>query len=215
MQGDSMQRLLDRMDCKPGDALFVIADQKLVALTAMGQLRLRLGKELNLIDRSRYDLLWITEFPLVSWSEEENRFVAEHHPFTAVMEEDVALMETDPGAVRAKSYDLVMNGIEMGSGSIRIHQSELQAKMFALIGLSPEEAKEKFGFLLEAFQYGTPPHGGFAFGIDRMVMILSGADSLRDVLAFPKIQNGVCLMMDTPSTVQPQQLSTLKIKVEE
>lgn len=215
MQGDSMQRLLDRMDCKPGDALFMIADHKLVALTAMGQLRLRLGKELNLIDRSRYDLLWITEFPLVSWSEEEHRFVAEHHPFTAVMEEDVALMETDPGAVRAKSYDLVMNGIEMGSGSIRIHQSDLQAKMFALIGLSPEEAKDKFGFLLEAFQYGTPPHGGFAFGIDRMVMILSGADSLRDVLAFPKIQNGVCLMMDTPATVQPQQLSTLKIKVEE
>ncbi len=213
MQGDSMQRLLDQVGCKPGDALFVIADKRLVALTAMGQLRLRLGRELGLIDRSRYDLLWITEFPLVSFSEEDNRFVAEHHPFTNVMEEDVALMDTDPGAVRAKSYDLVMNGVEMGSGSIRIHQSELQAKMFSLIGLTPEEAQEKFGFLLEAFQYGTPPHGGFAFGIDRLVMILSGADSLRDVLAFPKIQNGVCLMMETPATVQKDQLELLKLRV--
>ncbi|HNW86812.1 MAG TPA: aspartate--tRNA ligase [Candidatus Limiplasma sp.] len=215
MQGDSMQRLLSAMDCGPGDALFVIADRKLVALTAMGQLRLRLGKELGLIDKTRYNLLWITEFPLVSWDEEEHRFVAEHHPFTTVMEEDVALMETDPGAVRAKSYDLVMNGIEMGSGSIRIHQSELQEKMFNLIGLTQEEAHDKFGFLLEAFQYGTPPHGGFAFGIDRLVMILSGADSLRDVLAFPKIQNGVCLMMDTPATVQKDQLDLLKIRVTE
>ena len=215
MQGDSMQRLLDKMDCQPGDALFVIADKKLVALTAMGQLRLRLGRELGLIDKTRYNLLWITEFPLVSWDEEENRFVAEHHPFTTVMEEDVKLMETDPGSVRAKSYDLVMNGIEMGSGSIRIHQSDLQEKMFNLIGLTHEEAHEKFGFLLEAFQYGTPPHGGFAFGIDRLVMILAGADSLRDVLAFPKIQNGVCLMMDTPATVQQDQLNLLKLKVGE
>jgi len=215
MQGDSMQQLLTKLDCKPGDALFVIADKKLVALTAMGQLRLRLGKELGLIDKTRYNLLWITEFPLVSWDEEDNRFVAEHHPFTTVMEEDVKLMETDPGSVRAKSYDLVLNGIEMGSGSIRIHQSDLQEKMFNLIGLSNEEAHEKFGFLLEAFQYGTPPHGGFAFGIDRLVMILNGSDSLRDVLAFPKIQNGVCLMMDTPATVQQDQLNQLKIKVGE
>ena len=215
MQGDSMQRLLTQMDCQPSDALFVIADKRLVALTAMGQLRLRLGKELKLIDTSRYDLLWITEFPLVSWDEEDQRFVAEHHPFTTIMEEDEALMENDPGRVRAKSYDLVLNGIEMGSGSIRIHQSDLQARMFSLIGLTPEEAQDKFGFLLEAFQYGTPPHGGFAFGIDRLVMILSGADSLRDVLAFPKIQNGVCLMMDTPATVQAEQLAMLKIKAGE
>ncbi len=215
MQGDSMQRLLAQMDCQAGDALFVIADQKIKALTAMGQVRLRLGHQLDLIDQTRYDLLWITEFPLVSWDEEDQRFVAEHHPFTAVMEEDVNLMETDPASVRAQSYDLVMNGVEMGSGSIRIHQSELQAKMFSLIGLSPEEAKEKFGFLLEAFQYGTPPHGGFAFGIDRLVMILNGSESLRDVLAFPKIQNGVCPMMETPATVNPQQLDMLKIKVEQ
>ncbi len=213
MQGDSMQKLLTRMDCQPGDVLFVIADRRLVALTAMGQLRLRLGKELELIDNSRYDLLWVTEFPLLSFNEEENRYAAEHHPFTNVMDEDIPLMEIDPGSVRAKSYDLVLNGVEMGSGSIRIHQSELQAKMFSLIGLTSEEAQEKFGFLLEAFQYGTPPHGGFAFGIDRLVMVLSGADSLRDVLAFPKIQNGVCLMMDTPANVHEQQLETLKIGV--
>ncbi len=212
MQGDSMQKLIERMDAKVGDAIFVIADKKYVALTAMGQLRLRLGKQIGLIDESRYDLLWVTEFPLLEWSDEENRFLAMHHPFTNVMEEDIPLMDTDPGAVRAKAYDLVMNGLEMGSGSIRIHQSEVQEKMFKLLGFTQEQAWEQFGFLLGAFQYGTPPHGGFAFGVDRMVMVLSGADSLRDVLAFPKIQNGTCLMMDTPSAVQPKQLDELKIK---
>ena len=212
MQGDSMQRLLETLSAKPGDAVFVIADKKYVALTAMGQLRLRLGKQLNLIDSKRYDLLWVTEFPLLEWSDEENRFLAMHHPFTNVMEEDIPLMDTDPGAVRAKAYDLVMNGVEMGSGSIRIHQSDVQEKMFKLLGFTKEQAWDQFGFLLGAFQYGTPPHGGFAFGIDRMVMILSGAESLRDVLAFPKIQNGACLMMETPSAVQPEQLEQLKIR---
>lgn len=207
-----MQRLVDAVGAKPGDAVFVIADKKYVALTAMGQLRLRLGKQLNLIDNKRYDLLWVTEFPLLEWSDEENRFLAMHHPFTNVMEEDIPLMDTDPGAVRAKAYDLVMNGVEMGSGSIRIHQSDVQEKMFSLLGFTKEQAWEQFGFLLGAFQYGTPPHGGFAFGIDRMVMILSGAESLRDVLAFPKIQNGACPMMDTPSAVQPEQLEQLKIR---
>ena len=212
MQGDSMRRLLEALSAKPGDAVFVIADKKYVALTAMGQLRLRLGKQLNLIDSKRYDLLWVTEFPLLEWSDEENRFLAMHHPFTNVMEEDIPLMDTDPGAVRAKAYDLVMNGVEMGSGSIRIHQSDVQEKMFKLLGFTKEQAWDQFGFLLGAFQYGTPPHGGFAFGIDRMVMILSGAESLRDVLAFPKIQNGACLMMETPSAVQPEQLEQLKIR---
>lgn len=212
MGGESMQRLLDHLGAKAGDAVFVIADKKYVALTAMGQLRLRLGKELGMIDQSEYNLLWITEFPLLDWDEEAGRFVAMHHPFTNVMEEDVALMETDPGAVRAKAYDLVLNGLEMGSGSIRIHQSELQEKMFTLLGFTKEEAWARFGFLLEAFQYGTPPHGGFAFGIDRLVMVLSGAESLRDVLAFPKIQNGACLMMETPASVQKEQLDQLKLK---
>ncbi len=213
MQGGSMQKLLDTMGCGTGDAMFVIADQQRTALTAMGQLRLKLGRELNLIDHSRYDLLWITEFPLFSWDEENKRFAAEHHPFTSVMDEDIHLMDRgDLGNVRAKAYDLVMNGVEMGSGSIRIHQSELQAKMFSMIGLTPEEAESKFGFLLEAFKYGTPPHGGFAFGIDRLVMILCGADSLREVLAFPKSQAGVDLMMDTPSAVQNDQLDMLKLR---
>ena len=212
MSGDSMERLLQTMEVQPGDALFVIADKKYVALTAMGQLRLRLGKELNLIDQSQYDLMWVTEFPLLEWSDEENRYLAMHHPFTNVMEEDIPLMDTDPGAVRAKAYDLVMNGIEMGSGSIRIHQSDVQEKMFNLLGFTREQAWEQFGFLLGAFQYGTPPHGGFAFGIDRLVMILLKADSLRDVLAFPKIQNGACLMMETPSAVQESQLEQLHIR---
>lgn len=214
MQGDSMQTLLSKTGCAAGDALFVIADRRLTALTAMGQLRLRLGRELKLIDESQFNLLWVTEFPLVSWDEEAQRYVAEHHPFTSVMDEDIQLMETDIGSVRAKAYDLVLNGVEMGSGSIRIHRSDLQAKMFETIGLTPEEANSKFGFLLEAFQYGTPPHGGFAFGIDRLVMILTGADSLREVLAFPKSQAGVDLMMETPSAVSADQLDMLKLKVE-
>ncbi|MDD3334145.1 MAG: aspartate--tRNA ligase [Eubacteriales bacterium] len=212
MQGDSMDRLLRKMDAQPGDAVFVIADKKYVALTAMGQLRLRLGKELKLIDQSKYNLFWVTEFPLLEWSDEENRFLAMHHPFTQVMTEDIPLMDTDPGAVRAKAYDLVMNGIEMGSGSIRIHQSDIQEKMFNLLGFTKEQAWQQFGFLLGAFQYGTPPHGGFAFGVDRLVMILRGAESLRDVLAFPKIQNGACLMMETPADVQQIQLDQLKIQ---
>jgi len=213
MQGDSMQMLLSKMDCGAGDALFVIADQRNTALAAMGQLRLRLGHELKLIDEKQYNLLWITEFPLVSWDEEAQRFVAEHHPFTSVMDEDIKLMESDIGAVRAKAYDLVLNGVEMGSGSIRIHRSDLQAKMFETIGLTPEEAQSKFGFLLEAFQYGTPPHGGFAFGIDRLVMVLCGAESLREVLAFPKSQAGVDMMMDTPASVNDDQLDMLKLTV--
>ncbi len=214
MAGDSMQKLLDKMNVENGDALFVIADKKYVALTAMGQLRLKLGAQLGLIDRSKYNLFWVTEFPLLEWVEEDNRFVAMHHPFTSPMDEDFEFMETDPGRVRAKAYDLVMNGIEMGSGSIRIHASDLQERMFHLLGFTHEEAWTRFGFLLEAFKYGTPPHGGFAFGIDRLVMILKGAESLRDVLAFPKIQNGACLMMDTPAPVQEEQLKLLKLKSE-
>ncbi len=212
MKPEAMQALIEALGAKSGDALFLIADKKYVALTAMGQLRLRLGHELGLIDPNRYDLLWITEFPLLEWSEEDGRFVAQHHPFTSPMDEDFDLMESDPGAVRAKAYDLVLNGIEMGSGSIRIHASDLQERMFKLLGFTHEQAWERFGFLLEAFQYGTPPHGGFAFGVDRLIMQITGSDSLRDVIAFPKVQNASCLMMQTPSRVAQDQLDMLRIK---
>ncbi|MCL2812746.1 MAG: aspartate--tRNA ligase [Clostridia bacterium] len=206
--------LCERMEAKPGDALFFIADSPTVALTALGQLRLRLGRQLGLIDTNRYDLLWITEFPLLEWNEEAQRYHAMHHPFTSPMAEDLERMETVPGSVRANAYDLVLNGVEMGSGSIRIHDSVLQERMFALLGFTHEQAWSRFGFLLEAFQYGTPPHGGFAYGVDRLVMVLAGRDNLREVLAFPKVQNASCLMMETPSTVAEDQLEMLKIKLD-
>jgi aspartyl-tRNA synthetase len=213
MHDDSMAALTSAMGAQRGDVTFYIADKRLIALTALGQLRLRLGHTLGLIDMSRYNLLWVTEFPLLEWIEEDNRFVAAHHPFTSPMDEDFALMAEKPGEVRAKSYDLVMNGLEMGSGSIRIHASDLQENMFKLLGFTHEEAWKRFGFLLEAFKYGTPPHGGFAFGIDRLMMILTGSESLRDVIAFPKAQNAACLMMDTPSAVSGDQLKILKINI--
>lgn len=206
-----LNQIIDNLAMCDGDICFIIADKEYVSLTAMGQLRLNLAKERNLIDKNKFNLLWVTEFPLFEWSDEENRFLAMHHPFTSPMLEDAEFMETDLSKVRANAYDLVMNGVEMGSGSIRIHKSDIQAKMFKLLGLSDEEANEKFGFLLEAFKYGTPPHGGFAFGIDRLVMVLLGAESLRDVLAFPKIQNGKCLMMNSPSSVSKDQLDVLKL----
>ena len=203
----------ERMGAEPGDILFFVADKKAVALQALGALRLEIAKKRDLIDHNRYDLFWVTEFPLFEYSEEEERYVAMHHPFTSWMEEDEELLETAPDQVRAKAYDLVLNGIEMGSGSIRIHRSDMQSRMFDMIGLSPEEAKHRFGFLLEAFKYGTPPHGGFAFGVDRLVMILTGSENLREVVAFPKAQNANCLMMQTPSDVQEEQLKMLHIRV--
>ncbi|NLW21575.1 MAG: aspartate--tRNA ligase [Clostridiales bacterium] len=210
---DKMGQLLQRMDVQPGDALFMIADKKPTALVAMGQLRVKLGYQLGLVDEGRDELLWVTEFPLLEWNEEAQRFTAAHHPFTSPMEEDFHLMEEHPEQVRAKAYDLVYNGVEMGSGSIRIHSSDLQERMFRLLGFTHEEAWERFGFLLEAFKYGTPPHGGFAFGIDRLMMLLIGTDSLRDVIAFPKVQNASCLMMETPSTVSEEQLRQLHLKL--
>ncbi|MGI6687666.1 MAG: aspartate--tRNA ligase [Christensenellales bacterium] len=210
---DKLAQLYRIMNLNPGDAAFFIADSRLVALTAMGQVRVRLGQQLELIDHERYDLLWITEFPLLEWKEEDNRFVAAHHPFTMPMEEDHQYLESDPGRVRAKAYDLVLNGIEMGSGSIRIHASDLQEQMFKLLGFTHEEAWARFGFLLEAFKYGTPPHGGFAFGIDRLIMKLTHTESLRDVLAFPKVQNASCLMMETPGPVSNDQLEMLHIAI--
>ena len=212
---EKLSQLLSFMQVEPGDALFLIADKKLVALNAMGQLRTKLARDLGLIDKSQYNLLWITEFPLLEWNEDEQRFQAAHHPFTMPMEEDFELMHEHPELTRAQSYDLVLNGIEMGSGSIRIHASDLQEQMFSLLGFSHEEAWERFGFLLEAFKYGTPPHGGFAFGIDRLMMVLTAADSLRDVIPFPKAQNAACLMMETPSRVSEEALKMLHLHFDE
>lgn len=211
---DALEKLCQEMDCGAGDAMFLIADKQLVALTAMGQLRLKLGHQLDMIDKEAYHILWITEFPLLEWNEDQQRYVAAHHPFTMPMNEDFDMLETTPEKVRAKSYDLVINGVEMGSGSIRIHASDLQERMFSLLGFTHEEAWKRFGFLLEAFKYGTPPHGGFAFGIDRLMMVLTGRENLRDVIAFPKAQNASCLMMDTPSAIQKDQMKTLKIRFE-
>ena len=209
---EAMSALLKQMDAEKGDAIFLIADKRLTALTAMGQLRLKLCEQFGLRDRDKFNLLWITEFPLLEWDEEDQRYMAAHHPFTMPMNEDFALMDGHPEQVRAKSYDVVLNGIEMGSGSIRIHASDLQEKMFSLLGFSHDEAWERFGFLLEAFKYGTPPHGGFAFGIDRLMMMLTGSDSLREVIAFPKAQNASDLMMGTPSQVPQKQLDLVRVR---
>ncbi len=212
LKEEDLRSLLNTLGAEAGDAVFLIADKKHTALTAMGQLRTRLARQLGMIDETVYSVLWITEFPLLEWNEENQRYVSAHHPFTMPMEEDLGMMETNLEAVRAKSYDLVINGLEMGSGSIRIHASDLQERMFNLLGFSHEEAWKRFGFLLEAFKYGTPPHGGFAFGIDRLMMVLQGAESLRDVIAFPKAQNASCLMMNTPDSVAPEQLQALKMR---
>ncbi len=204
--------LLERLDAKTGDLLLFVADKDEIVCDSLGHLRLVLGEKLNLIDHDRYDVLWVTEFPLLERDEEENRWVAKHHPFTSPMDEDLQYLDSDPSKVRAKAYDIVLNGYEIGGGSIRIHNQELQNKMFNLIGFTDEQAKERFGFLLEAFKYGTPPHGGLAFGLDRLVMLLAKTDNIRDVIAFPKVQNASDLMTNAPDFVDDKQLKELAIK---
>ncbi|MFC7441372.1 aspartate--tRNA ligase [Laceyella putida] len=196
-----------------GDMLFFVADKKKVVADVLGELRLRLAKELNLIDQNQYAFAWVTEFPLLEYSEEDNRYYAMHHPFTMPMEEDIPLLESDPGQVRAKAYDMVLNGYEIGGGSQRIYQRDVQEKMFKALGLSMEEAKEKFGFLLEAFEYGAPPHGGIAFGFDRIVMLLAGRTNLRECIAFPKTTSAACLLTEAPAPVDEQQLRDLHIQL--
>ncbi len=197
---------------KSGDIIFFVADEPKVVHESLANLRLHLGEKLGLISEKDYSLLWVADFPLLEYDAEEKRYVSVHHPFTAPLEEDLRLLAQDPLKVRSKAYDLVLNGVEIGGGSIRIHQVELQKQILGLLGIGPEEAEEKFGFFLEALSFGAPPHGGIAFGIDRMAMILSGARSLREVIAFPKSQRAVCLLTDAPSSVDPRQLKELGIK---
>ena len=205
--------LIKAMKGEPGDLLLFAADKYKIVCTVLGQLRLELGKTLGLYDENQFNFLWITEFPLLEWSDEEERFVAMHHPFTMPMDEDWQYIDSDPGRVRAKAYDIVLNGVELGGGSVRIHQADIQSKMFEVLGLSPETAQERFGFLLDAFKYGVPPHAGLAYGLDRLVMLLMHAESIRDVIAFPKVKDASCLMTQAPNVVPAKQLEELCIEV--
>ena len=215
MTDEQMAALVTAMDGKPGDLLLFAADKNKVVWDVLGNLRLEIARQLDLLKKDDYRFLWVTEFPLLEYSEEQGRFVAMHHPFTMPMDEDWHLIDSDPGAVRAKAYDIVLNGTEIGGGSVRIHQSDIQSKMFEVLGFTPEKAQDQFGFLLDAFKYGVPPHAGLAYGLDRVVMLMGGCDSIRDVIAFPKVKDASCLMTEAPTPVDPKQLEELGIEVSE
>ncbi len=209
-----LEAILKKTAASSGDMIFIVADKWPVVCESLGRLRLHIGKELGLIDESRYEFLWVVDFPLLEYDDEEKRYVAMHHPFTSPVPEDIPLLDEDPLKVRAQAYDLVLNGSEIGGGSIRIHLSEVQEKMFRLLNIGEEEARVKFGFLLDALQFGAPPHGGIAFGLDRLVMLMTGVDSIRDVIPFPKTQKAVCLMSGAPTPVAKEQLKELHIKLD-
>lgn len=213
MEEHTLKALVEKMEGEPGDLLLFAADKNKIVWNVLGAIRLEMGKELGLIDKNKYHFLWVTEFPLLEWSEEENRYMAAHHPFTMPMEEDWHLIDSDPGAVRAKAYDIVLNGTELGGGSVRIHQDDIQEKMLEVLGFTRERAYEQFGFLLNAFKYGVPPHAGLAYGLDRMIMLMVHCDSLRDVIAFPKVKDASCLMTEAPGTVEEKQLEELSLSV--
>ena len=214
MTEEELSALVAAMDGQPGDLLLFAADKNKIVWNVLGALRLELAKELDLLDPNQYNFLWVTEFPLLEWSDEENRFMAMHHPFTMPMEEDWDKIDSDPGAVRAKAYDIVLNGTELGGGSVRIHQDDIQEKMFEVLGFTKERAHEQFGFLLDAFKYGVPPHAGLAYGLDRLVMHMVHADSIRDVIAFPKVKDASCLMTQAPGIVDAKQLEELGLEIE-
>ena len=213
MKEEEMTALISAMGGKPGDLLLFAADRNKVVFDVLGNLRLELARQLDLLKKDDFKFLWVTEFPLLEYSEEEDRYVAMHHPFTMPMDEDLQYIDSDPGRVRAKAYDIVLNGVEMGGGSVRIHQADIQSKMFEVLGFTPERANEQFGFLLSAFKYGVPPHAGLAYGLDRVVMLMVGADSIRDVIAFPKVKDASCLMTEAPGEVDEKQLQELGIEI--
>ncbi len=213
MTEEEMDALVAAMDGKNGDLLLFAADKNKVVYDVLGNLRLEIARNLGILDKNQYNFLWVTEFPLLEYSEEEGRYTAMHHPFTMPMEEDLHLLDTDPGKVRAKAYDIVLNGTEIGGGSVRIFQNHVQEKMFEVLGFSKEDAYDRFGFLLNAFKYGVPPHAGLAYGLDRLVMLMAGEDSIRDVIAFPKVKDASCLMTDAPNVVDAKQLEELMIAI--
>jgi len=213
MTQEQLDSLVAAMNGEAGDLLLFAADRDNIVYNVLGALRLELGEQMGIIDHDKFNFLWITEFPLLEWSEEEGRFVAVHHPFTMMMEEDLEYLDSDPGRVRAKAYDIVLNGVELGGGSVRIYQNEIQEKMFELLGFTKEDAHSRFGFLLDAFQYGVPPHAGLAYGLDRLVMLLVKADSIREVMAFPKVKDASCLLTNAPDYVDDVQLGELHLKV--
>ena len=213
MTEDELHALVEKMDGQPGDLLLFAADRNKVVYDVLGNLRLELARQLGLLDKNEYRFLWVTEFPQFEYSEEEQRYVAMHHPFTMPMEEDLELLETEPGKVRARAYDIVLNGTEIGGGSIRIHQDDIQERMFEALGFTKESAYEQFGFLMNAFKYGVPPHAGLAYGLDRLVMLMAKQDSIRDVIAFPKVKDASCLMTEAPSRVDDKQLEELCIGI--
>ena len=214
MTEEELAKLVEAMGGEKGDLLLFAADKNKIVYSVLGALRIEVAKQLDMIDNSKFNFLWVTEFPLLEWDEDENRFVAMHHPFTMPMEEDLPLLDTDPGKVRAKAYDIVLNGVELGGGSVRIFQPDVQEKMFAALGFTKESAYDRFGFLINAFKYGVPPHAGLAIGLDRFVMLLVKADNIREVIAFPKVKDASCLMSEAPNVVDDVQLTDLQIKLD-
>ena len=213
MTEEEMDGLVKAMKGEPGDLLLFAADKNKLVCDVLGALRLELGRQMELMDKNEFRFVWVTEFPLLEWSEEEERYTAMHHPFTMLMDEDLPLLDTEPGKVRAKAYDIVLNGNEIGGGSVRIFQNDVQERMFEVLGFTKEAAYEQFGFLLNAFKYGVPPHAGLAYGLDRLVMLMAGADSIREVIAFPKVKDASCLMSEAPSAVSEAQLEELALKI--